>query len=170
MRVVSLGLIALMAGACALNPAPVPVVGDSPDITSLTGEWLGEYRGLDNGRTGSILFRLAAGTDTAFGDVVMVPRAAAGAPSEHPESHISHEHTQVAVSRVLNIRFVNVTGRQVTGVIDPYPSPDCECRLLTTFRGERRGNRIEGSFSTIHTECVMPPEKGTWWAERARDR
>ena len=156
MRVVSLGLIALVAGACALNPAPVPVVGDSRDITSLTGEWLGEYRGQDNGRTGSILFRLAAGTDTAHGDVIMVPRASSGLAPDHPESHLVHAHTQVAVSRALSIRFVDVTGRQITGVIDLYPSPDCECQLLTTFRGERRGNRIEGSFTTVHTGCDMP--------------
>ena len=170
MRVVSLGLIALVAGACALNPAPVPVVGDSRDISSLAGEWSGEYRGKDNGRTGSILFRLAAGTDTAYGDVIMVPRTSARGLPSHPESHISHEHTQIAASRALSIRFVNVTGRQITGVIDLYPSPDCECQLLTTFRGERRANRIEGSFTTVHTGCDMPLEQGTWWAERARSQ
>lgn len=169
MRTASLGLTALFLIACALNPAPVPVVGDSQDISSLAGEWTGEYVGRDNGRSGSILFRLGAGTDTAHGDVIMVPRAPAGYQPDDPESRIMRQHAW-AQNQVLSIRFVRVSGGLVSGAIAPYPSPDCECKLLTTFRGALRENRIEGTYTTRHTNCDMPMEHGTWWAERDRSR
>jgi len=167
MRAASLGLLTLMVTGCALNPAPVPVVGDSRDISSLAGEWVGDYVGRDNGRSGSILFRLAAGTDTAHGDVVMVPRGTTGFQPNDPQSLTLRQHAW-AQNSVLSIRFVRVSGGLVSGAIDPYPSPDCECQLLTTFRGTLRGNRIEGTYTTRHVDCDMPIERGTWWAERER--
>jgi hypothetical protein len=66
----------------------------------------------------------------------------------------------------LFIRFVNVEDNRVSGAMEPYPSPDCECMLHTTFTGLRRGNRIEGTFLTRHEDCGMKTESGTWWAER----
>ena len=167
MRVASLGLTALVLSACALNPAPVPVVGDSREIASLAGDWDGDFAGRDNGRSGSILFRLAAGTDTAHGDIVMVPRMVRGYQPDNDESRIARQHLW-AQNRVLSIRFVRVSGGQVSGEIEPYPSPDCTCELLTTFQGVLRGNRIEGAYTIRHTKCDMPPERGTWWAERGR--
>jgi hypothetical protein len=166
MRRISLCLTTLVA-ACALNPAPVPVVGDSRDISSLAGEWVGDYRGRDNGRSGSIVFRLAQGTDTAHGDVVMIPRAPAGIHTDDPASRLLQQH-RGAQNLVLAIRFVRVSDGWVSGAIEPYPSPDCDCDLVTTFRGQRRGNRIEGTYETQHTDCRMPVERGTWWAERSR--
>jgi hypothetical protein len=70
--------------------------------------------------------------------------------------------------RALFINFVNVEGSQVSGAVKPYPSPDCECMLHTTFTGVRRGDRIEGTYLTRHEECGMKTESGTWWAERRR--
>jgi hypothetical protein len=70
--------------------------------------------------------------------------------------------------RALFIRFVNVDGNRVSGAIEPYPSPDCECTLHTTFAGLRRGDRIEGTFLTRHEDCGMRTDSGTWWAVRKR--
>jgi hypothetical protein len=167
MRLTSIGLAALFLTGCALNPAPVPVVGDSREIASLAGDWDGEYVGRDNGRSGSILFRLSAGTDTAHGDVVMVPRPPRGYQPDDDETRITRQHLW-AQNRVLSIRFVQVSGGQVSGAIEPYPSPDCTCQLITTFQGVLRGNRIDGTYTTRHTNCDMAPERGSWWAERGR--
>ena len=152
--------LALSLAGCALNPAPVPLVGDSWGITDLAGEWTGEYRGPV--RNGSIVFRLEAGHDTAFGDVVMSPRLTLGGRDD-PQVPT---YPARDVARALFIRFVRVEGNQVTGVIEPYRSPDCGCLLNTSFTGTRRGNRIQGVFVTQHGECDMMPERGTWWAER----
>jgi hypothetical protein len=150
--------------ACASNPAPVPVTGAKADLQALVGEWTGEYRSVETGRSGSILFKLDAGSDTANGDVVMVPR----------ESGMSHDDavrvamTRQAANQVLTIRFVRIAGTTVSGAIDPYPSPDCSCELLTVFRGELKGNRMEGTFRTTHSGEPTLTQEGTWWATRSK--
>jgi len=60
----------LLAGACTYHGTPVPVVGDT---RSLSGEWEGTYSSEQTGRSGSIMFHLKAGTDSAWGDVLMIP-------------------------------------------------------------------------------------------------
>jgi hypothetical protein len=163
MRAVFVGAL-LVGAACALNPAPVPVAGANTDIDALVGEWTGEYRSVETGRSGSILFVLEAGRDTAHGDVVMVAR----------ETGMTHDDamrvatTRRTANQVLTIRFVRVTGTTITGTIDPYPSPDCSCQLITVFRGELRGDRIEGSFRTHHSEHETVAQQGTWWATRSK--
>lgn len=163
MRAMWMSALAATMAACALNPAPVPVAGAAEDLEALTGQWSGEYHSQETGRTGSILFRLDAGTDTAHGDVVMVPREALGAHNEGMNPPAVRSHTQV-----LAIQFVRVAGNQVAGTVGPYPSPDCECQLLTTFRGRLGGDRIEGTFMVHHSGHEMAAQKGTWWVTRVR--
>jgi hypothetical protein len=160
MRFLRLSVLSLAITACALNPAPVPIVGDSWGIADMAGEWIGDYRGPE--RSGTIVFRLEAGHDTAFGDVVMAPRLTLGRTD--PEVHSTYLPRDTP--RTLFIRFVRVEDNQVSGIMEPYRSPDCGCVLSTAFTGVRRGNRIQGTFVTHHSECSMPPERGTWWAER----
>lgn len=159
MRTAWVGALGLLAMGCALNPAPVPVEGPKEDIQALVGEWVGEYRSIETGRSGSIMFTLAAGSDTAFGDVVMVPKDAGITPDTPPA-------TTRQAQQVLTIRFVRVVEGTVVGTIDPYPSPDCGCQLLTTFRGALAGNRIEGTFTIHHSGHEMVAQKGSWWATR----
>src|ERR1043166_5630706 len=59
---------------CGASQPPVPVVGGEADIARLAGQWLGEYSSAETGRSGSIVFTLTSGSDTATGDVVMTPR------------------------------------------------------------------------------------------------
>ena len=61
---------ALLGASCTWQGTPVPLVGPTE---SLEGDWEGTYSSEQTGRTGSILFRLKAGTDSAYGDVVMIP-------------------------------------------------------------------------------------------------
>lgn len=167
MRAFTSGFVALLFAACALNPAPVPVRGDSWSITDLAGEWIGEYQSPETRRNGSIHFALDTGRDTAFGDVVMVPGISFRQYTTDAELW-PKRYPLRSDPRALLIRFVHVDGNRVSGAMEPYPSPDCECTLHTTFVGLRRGNRIEGSFLTRHDGCGMKHESGTWWAERRR--
>lgn len=155
--------LALTAAACAMNPQVVPLEGAPDDLRALEGEWVGEYRSFETGRSGSILFNLSAGRDTATGDVIMVPRESGGV------HHDRDPGVHMPGPQPLSITFVQVTGNVITGTIDPYPSPDCECQLLTTFRGEIRGDRIEGSFVTHHSGFDQGAQKGTWWALRKKN-
>jgi hypothetical protein len=153
---------ALTVAACAMHPQVVPLEGAPDDLRALEGEWVGEYRSFETGRSGSILFTLVAGRDTATGDVLMVPRESGGVHRDAPPA-LPHNGPQP-----LSIRFVRVDGNLITGTIDPYPSPDCECQLLTTFRGEILGDRIEGSFITHHSGFDQGAQKGTWWVRRKK--
>jgi len=151
--------IALSVSACALNPPPIPVQGTPDDLRQLTGEWNGEYKSPDAGRSGNIYFKLIGARDTATGDVLMTPRELQG-----NRDYVTPGTAMPLAPRALTIRFVAVDGNVVAGTMDPYESPDCECRLVTTFRGEIRGNRVAGTFTIYHEHGI--PQKGTWWAER----
>lgn len=130
--------------ACASTPETVPLVGTSRDLSGLVGEWSGEYDGGSTGRSGSIVFVLRSAADTARGDVMMVPRASGEAPSVNGRAG----PLQLRSGRVLSIAFVRVAGGDVSGTLDPYTDPDCQCTVQTTFTGTLRGNTIEGSFVT----------------------
>lgn len=161
MRTVLVGALVLSVG-CALNPAPVPVSGAAEDLKALVGDWTGEYRSVETGRSGSILFMLEAWHDTAHGDVVMVTREG----GMTFDDALSEATRRRAANQVLTIRFVRVNGSTVTGTIDPYPAPDCTCDLVTVFHGRLNGNRIEGTFRSHHTGHDMPVQEGTWWVTR----
>ena len=148
--------------ACAASRTPVPLVGTSSDVSALAGDWTGDYSG-ESGRSGSITFSLKSATDSAFGDVVMVPTGL-GRPLTRWQPDSTAPGTQAAASQVLTIRFVRVEGGRVTGTIAPYADPLTGARLLTTFSGELRGNTITGTYTT-----QLPSggtQTGRWSVER----
>jgi hypothetical protein len=138
------------------------MVGAEQEVSALAGEWSGEYQSSEAQRSGTIWFKLEAGRDTAYGDVLMIPRDAGQAVPEPSAPNQWKERPQV-----LTIRFVRVEGERITGAIDPYPSPDCGCQLFTTFRGTLKGDRIEGDFLIMH-EHEQKVQSGTWWALREK--
>jgi hypothetical protein len=166
MRQWRLGVVAalgLVIAGCSGTPAPVPVVGAPVDIAKLAGEWGGDYHNDTNGRTGSIVFKLSAGADTAYGDVVMIPgqRRAEHMPSQDPAQGLP-------VSRepeVLSIAFVRATNGGLRGQLVPYRDPECDCLVVTHFKGAIRGNVLEGTFDTRHVE-ENQTLTGTWKAKR----
>jgi hypothetical protein len=147
-----------------LNPAPVPVAGPAEDVVALVGQWAGEYRSAETGRSGSILFTLEAGTDTAHGDIVMVARE----PGMTHDDAIRVATTRHAANQVLTIRFVRISGSTVSGTIDRYPDPDGLGELITVFRGELTGDRIAGTYRTRHMGHDAPEQLGTWSVTRAK--
>lgn len=153
-------MTALLALACGGVQTPVPVVGTPADISKLAGEWSGEYSSVESGRSGSILFKLVAGSDTAAGDVFMTPRwnVRPGDPSQPV--------TPPAPLPALTIRFVRVQGGQVSGVLAPYPDPTCGCTLHTTFVGRLRADTLQGTYTSVHEES-RETQRGRWRAVRS---
>ena len=148
--------------ACASTPETVPVVGSTGDVSSLVGEWSGEYEGGSSGRSGNIVFVLRSVADTAHGDVMMIPRGSG--------EQLSGENRRAPLSlrsgQVLRIAFVRVAGGAVSGTLDPYTDPDCTCTVQTTFTGTLRGNTIEGTFVTRGSQ--LPNEQtGKWRVTRS---
>jgi hypothetical protein len=149
-------LAAVLLG-CGGTQAPVPVVGREVDVSQLTGEWYGEYSSVESGRSGSIVFKLVAGADSAAGDVVMTPQWT----TRQGNMPMPPSATQAPASQPLSIRFVRVSGGQVSGALDPYPDPSCGCTLHTTFIGRLRSDTLEGTYTSVH-EQTRDLKKGRW--------
>ena len=151
---VRFGLLALTA--CSGSQSPVPMVGRQADISLLAGEWLGEYSSVESGRSGSIVFNLTAGSDTATGDVVMTPQFVNRGPANP-----SGQTTPMPAPRSIQIKFVRVSGGQVSGALDPYTDPNCGCQLHTTFIGRLVGDTLSGTYTSRHVE-TQEVQKGRW--------
>jgi hypothetical protein len=150
--------LGLACSSTPKNPAPeVPIGGAQSDISAMAGRWEGTYASEATGRTGSIVFELKSGKDTAKGDVLMVPKGAnAPAASADPTR---------TMPQVLTISFVNAEGGVVRGTMDPYRDPACDCEVQTTFVGVRKGDSMEGTFTTTGAATVAT---GTWSMHRTK--
>jgi hypothetical protein len=169
-RITQLGIAAAtgVALACASKPTPVTVTGDSAARASLAGKWVGEYSSTATGRTGSIVFNLSRSGDAASGDVVMIPRGLGRALQPYTSSSAAGTATQTASpAQVLTIKLVRVAGDNVSGVLDAYRDPECDCPVVTTFTGRVDDDTIEGTFSTAGRQAAGP-QTGTWRVKRGR--
>ena len=154
----------LTLAACESQRAAIPVVADPELLVSLAGEWHGEYASPATGRSGSIVFYIAEGDDHAHGDVLMIPKTVSSPdrPSARPATNPVHPGPQI-----LTIRFVQAKGRQVSGTLDRYRDPDCNCEVQTTFTGEIRGDRMEGTFVSLSGRLGVGRSTG-WWVVTRR--
>jgi hypothetical protein len=130
--------------SCSAVTQPVIVKGAESDIDLLAGEWAGEYYSRDLGRGGSIEFTLTSGEQTAFGDVVMIPRGSQ-TPFQ-PVIQTGELKTAPQPLEILKISFVQISGGRVSGKIGPYWDPDNKVTLLTFFDGLLEGDTIKGTF------------------------
>ena len=161
-RHVLMAMVLVAAWACGGPGTPVPVAGTATDLAALAGEWSGEYSSQESGRSGSIVLRLTAGTDSATGDVVMSPqffRRLAG-PGDAPAAVAPPPAPQV-----LSISFVRVAGGRVSGRLAQYTDPSCGCTLLTEFEGSLRGDALEGTYSSRHS-ATGEVQRGRWLVTR----
>lgn len=152
----------VMAASCSMMPPPVPMLGARDDIRQLEGAWSGDYYSASSGRHGSISFSLAAGADTAFGDVVIVPphrlRPGTGASSIGV-----HDQPPVSVA----IAFVRAEGDSVYGYLDPYEDPEKGGMLVSWFAGRLRADAIEGEYVTRSANAASVT-RGEWKVRRSR--
>jgi hypothetical protein len=160
-----------LAGCAASNPSPVPLVAPAADVAALAGEWTGEYSGT-SGRTGSIVLKLTAGRDTALGDIVMVPTASEQVRPQQPSGVNPGTGARDVVTRPaaqpLTIRFVRIAGDSVSGLLDSYTAPECNCVLTTTFTGHVAGDRIDGTFRSAGDPGAAGAQEGRWTVKRRR--
>lgn len=158
---VGLSLPVLVEG-CASTPAAVPIQATPSEIAALAGHWEGEYSSPATGRLGSIVFDLVAGEDHAHGDVLMIPRGSTDPyrPAQRPSGD---GRGPAEASQLLTIRFIRAEAGKVSGTLDPYWDPDCNCEVTTRFVGELRGDTVEGTFTSERTAGRV---FGTWKATR----
>ena len=152
---------ALWGAGCAWQGTPVPIVGPTE---SLEGRWEGSYSSQQTGRTGSILFLLKAGTDSAFGDVVMMP---VGEEEIKPPIDLRVPQSHYRNPRLLRISFVQCEPGRVSGRLDPYPDPETGERVVTTFEGRQRGDAFHGTFSSLYPGSGRRVT-GEWSAKREK--
>ena len=154
----------LLATACRYRPEPIPVQGDRAEIARMAGTWVGEFSGTTSGRSGSITFTLKAGTDSAFGDVLMVPAGGMNPimPADNPAEHRLHASSP----QVLRVSFVTITDGRVFGTLEPYIAPDCQCTVRTTFTGTIGTDAVDGTFVTRAPGGVE--QTGRWRVVRNR--
>ncbi len=157
--IIQLAVAATVAAvaSCAYHPAPVPLVGSPHGIRRLVGTWSGEYATIPPDRNGTIMFRLRAVSDTAYGDVAMAPNSNADM-SQSGMRPAGPQRTWVLFA----ITFVQVEGSFVVGQLDPYIDPDLENRVATRFRGTfTSDSTLGGTFVTVDVWGQVV-RRGTW--------
>ena len=136
--------VVVVAG-CSSMPPPVHVIGNPTDVAQLAGRWTGEYLGETSQRSGTIVFTLQASSDTAFGEVLMIPkRHERGRTLDETRIH------EDSTPRAPPITFVFVSGERVTGLLDPYDDPDSGQTLVTRFWGHVESNVMSGAYESIN--------------------
>ena len=158
--------LAASAIACASHPPSTEVTASDFDLNPLVGEWRGDYSSAQTGRQGTVAFTLGAGESSASGNIVMIPRA---------DSLLSPAERELVTNvsapgrSVLTIHFVRKEGGNLSGTLEPYRDPDCDCPVTTTFQGSFRDARtIEGTFSTVPSEPGRSVTGGTWKVSRVK--
>lgn len=133
----------LMLVACGGAQKDVSVQGTDLDLARVAGDWQGDYKGTESGRTGEVSFSLQVGSHTAEGQVLMD-----GATP-------------------LKIEFVKIKEGAVKGTIAPYTDPRCACAVQTTFLGTLGDDVIDGTFETkVSSNDQL--QTGTWSVARRR--
>lgn len=160
-------VVLLLATACAPMPT-VALEGTPADLEILAGDWKGEYDSAALGRRGTIEFKLKAGTDEAYGDVVMIPRGQR-TPYEGQPYGEAPVPPGMKSSELLTIRFIRASNGRITGMLDRYWDPDRNCYANTVFHGYAAIGTVEGTFKTTF-ECGAGEATGSWHVARQSAR
>ena len=168
LSLVAIVVSAVLAAACASAPVSpsVAVEGSKNDTKLLVGKWKGEYESKQNGRSGSIIFEFKSGAE-GHGDVLMYPKGSKDPIKPAHGKDLSEEQIR-NIPQVLNVSFVKSERGILTGTMDPYTDPDCQCDVRTTFAGTIDGDVITGEVTIERWENPGPKVKGTWHVKRDR--
>lgn len=168
MRVRSAVLMALavILAACSSAPPPpaVSVDANPKDLSSMAGDWSGEYFSGDTGRTGSIRLNLNPEEGAVSGTVLMFPKGRSSA-MEPANRQASPSTSAPRGGQPLSIRFIMIEDGVVSGTLEPYKDPDCDCFLSTTFTGRVHGDVIQGTFVS-HGGPGRTTQDGRWKVTR----
>ncbi len=142
-----LGLSVAVAGlgstACGGGQKDVEIKGKDTEMVNIAGNWAGDYKGNESGRTGTVKLSLELGRHTAEGEVFMEG------------------------STPLKIQFIEVAGGQLKGTMSPYTDPNCQCEVETSFLGTVSGDSISGMFET-KVGATGQIQTGTWQVVRQK--
>ena len=156
-------LLCCVVMGCRYQGPPVHLQGTAADLAALAGTWTGDYYSAESQRSGSIVFEIRAGSDTAFGDVAMVSPGGERLVAADGASGMHRHHASVTTA--LRIAFVAVSGGMVEGRLEPYIAPDCNCVVTTVFRGARAAEQMEGTYVTRSREGRV--QEGRWMVRRS---
>ena len=150
--------------ACARRTPGILLASSDFDLNPLVGQWRGNFSSTQTGRTGTIAFNLNAGESAASGNVVMFAK---------PDSLLTSEERELAANvpdrTVLKIHFVRKEGGTVSGRLDPYRDPDCDCTVTTLFQGSfKDASTIEGTYTTVRSQPGSDVVSGKWKVTRTR--
>ena len=143
-RMAAFMLVAALVTACGSS---IPVKGNTTEVMSIAGHWVGEFKENDSERHGKVVFDLETGRHTGEGKVTAFNDLA---------------ETQ---SQTLEIKFLKVAGDAVTGTIAPYIEPRCNCKVKTEFSGALTEDAIIGSY-VMASEDGAVERRGEWSATR----
>jgi hypothetical protein len=162
-KAVLVAALAIGMVACASAPV-VPVAGTAADLRALVGEWDGRYTSDFQGRSGTIWFKLAGGEQKAQGDVRMIVEGGTTPYTPYrPKVDAKSSRDRDAI-QFLSISFVRIDDTTVSGALDPYWDPACDCRAVTTFIGQVVESRMAGTFETRLANGDVA--RGRWEARR----
>ena len=168
-RVLALPLLFVCVSCASTTPPPhVRTSGTPQDLAALAGSWNGSYASGSTGRSGSIEFTLSAETDSARGEVIMVPRRSTEMThASNSPDRPNAAQTQIQGPTPIRIRFVRASGDSVMGALAAYDDPDCACQVHTTFFGLIKGDVIEGRYATVSSR-TGESSGGDWHVKRKR--
>jgi hypothetical protein len=165
MRATATLALAAAAAGCGWRRTPVQVISDTGSNALLVGSWAGDYDSRDTGRKGTISFELESEKDTAYCDVVMIPKVGnfRVAPEQRPDIPVVTPQT---LGEPLKIQFIRLGDGRITGTLEPYTDPECGCKVTTTFEGTfRDANKIAGTYVTRGSGGYQTTG-GTWNVKR----
>jgi len=152
--------------ACATKPPGIELTSSDFDLQPLVGVWRGTYSNPQAGRQGTIAFSLRAGESFASGNVVMIPKADSLLTPEERELVSDVASTSRSV---IPIHFIRKQGGNLSGTLDPYRAPDCDCMVNTTFQGSFvDASTIQGTFTTVPSRAGSSITSGTWRVSRVK--
>lgn len=159
-------VLAALFAACAAAPPPPPVSveANQKDLNALAGDWSGDYFSGSTGRTGSIRFNLNAEEGAVAGTVLMFPKGRSSS-MEPANRQGSGSENAPRGGQPLSIRFIVIEDGVVSGTLEPYKDPDCDCFLSTTFTGRVHGDVIQGTFVS-HGGPGHVTQDGRWKVTR----
>jgi hypothetical protein len=158
-------ILAVVLAACSsAPPPPVSVDANQRDLNAMAGNWSGDYFSGDTGRTGSIRLALDAEQGAVSGTVLMFPRGRSSA-LEPANRQASPSTSAPRGGQPLSIRFIVIEDGMVSGTLEPYRDPDCDCLLSTTFTGRVHGDVIQGTFVS-HGGPGRVTQDGRWKVTR----
>jgi hypothetical protein len=164
---IAAGALWLMAsvGACAGNPAPVPVFASRADWEILSGHWSGGYKTIPSGRHGLIDFTLSSTEEQASGDVLMISDDTRIPYRPYPPGDPRLGPVNGPYTQLLTIRFVRADRGQISGTIGSYWDPDRQCQATATFLGTAETRAIEGTFTSTCEDGIREL-RGDWRVTR----